>query len=131
MECYKCNGTGYLPGFAHVAQGVCFDCKGSGKRPDSAKKNIGYSRHFVEGFSGKGFFPEDQSNIVTVVAIGFIGHPTAEERIMTDGEFMYIGQPICRSSIWYKVPNADWQEFLNHYHKAYKRNLAAFLTAAA
>jgi hypothetical protein len=29
--CGKCNGTGYIPGFAHVAEGVCFDCMGLGK----------------------------------------------------------------------------------------------------
>jgi hypothetical protein len=29
-SCSKCNGTGFLPCFAHYAEGVCFDCGGTG-----------------------------------------------------------------------------------------------------
>lgn len=29
--CAKCNGTGFLPHFAHYAEGVCFSCLGVGK----------------------------------------------------------------------------------------------------
>ena len=29
--CGKCDGTGRLPHYGHIASGVCFDCQGSGK----------------------------------------------------------------------------------------------------
>ena len=29
--CPKCNGTGILSHYAHIASGVCFDCGGAGK----------------------------------------------------------------------------------------------------
>ena len=29
-SCSKCNGSGFLPCFAHYAHGVCFDCGGTG-----------------------------------------------------------------------------------------------------
>lgn len=28
--CTKCDGTGYIQGFSHVARGVCFRCDGAG-----------------------------------------------------------------------------------------------------
>jgi len=31
VECSKCNGTGGIPSFNHVAEGVCFQCAGAGK----------------------------------------------------------------------------------------------------
>lgn len=30
MECYKCGGSGKLPHYAHIGDGVCFQCKGAG-----------------------------------------------------------------------------------------------------
>lgn len=30
--CGKCSGTGFIPAFAHVYDGVCFDCLGTGGR---------------------------------------------------------------------------------------------------
>lgn len=30
LTCPKCDGSGSIPGYAHVAQGVCFCCGGSG-----------------------------------------------------------------------------------------------------
>jgi hypothetical protein len=137
MICYKCNGTGYLPGYSHVAQGVCFDCKGSGTRPDRAKNNIGYSRHFVQSFQGRPnpnvlhvdkydgreypdpFFPgEVQPTTWEVIALH--GHSSAEHRVMFWDGFYYVGQPVCRSSTWYKVPPDQWAEFKKHYKKALK-----------
>jgi hypothetical protein len=29
VECYRCNGRGFIPGFSHVCQGICFECYGS------------------------------------------------------------------------------------------------------
>lgn len=30
VKCYKCDGTGQINAFGHVANGVCFACKGAG-----------------------------------------------------------------------------------------------------
>lgn len=30
-QCLKCHGTGYIGIYAHVSQGLCFDCQGTGK----------------------------------------------------------------------------------------------------
>lgn len=30
-NCWKCNGTGHLPHYAHIANGACFACGGTGK----------------------------------------------------------------------------------------------------
>lgn len=30
LTCSKCNGSGYLQGFTHIKQGICFQCKGKG-----------------------------------------------------------------------------------------------------
>lgn len=40
-DCHKCGGTGYIAAFAHIANGDCFTCKGTGKvtyRP--SKQNV-------------------------------------------------------------------------------------------
>ena len=31
VSCCKCSGTGYIKGFSHIQNGVCFTCSGSGK----------------------------------------------------------------------------------------------------
>lgn len=31
MECPKCGGTGHIPHYAGIANGVCFTCAGNGK----------------------------------------------------------------------------------------------------
>jgi len=30
--CHECNGTGYKPWFAHISEGICFNCLGVGGR---------------------------------------------------------------------------------------------------
>lgn len=32
VTCSRCNGAGNITCYAHVAEGVCFSCKGTGKR---------------------------------------------------------------------------------------------------
>lgn len=38
--CTKCNGTGIIPQFLHYAQGVCFECGGSGINSSVLKSYI-------------------------------------------------------------------------------------------
>ena len=48
-DCWKCGGIGNLDVFSHVAKGVCFACKGTGKmlagKPVAAKNSL--ARAFV------------------------------------------------------------------------------------
>jgi hypothetical protein len=120
IECYRCNGKGFIPGFEHVANGRCFLCMGSGKLDAKKMKNVSYSRSFINKFYMMGSnFPEDQSNMVKIKCISNEGHATAEEWILSEGDFILIGQPVCRSS-WYKIPKSEWSEFIKHYAKVYK-----------
>lgn len=51
MTCPRCDGTGKIPEFGHVASGVCFRCCGSGKiveadyRPDPEFAVMLLNRH--------------------------------------------------------------------------------------
>jgi len=44
--CWHCQGTGELPHFRHIADGVCFACKGRGWQysPNAAKASKPYSQ---------------------------------------------------------------------------------------
>src|SRR5689334_10671717 len=124
MECYKCKGTGFISSFSHVSEGRCFCCNGSGSIPDAKKKNLGYSKAFIGEYLQRGFFPEDQSGMEKIKCIGMEGHLTAEIWILKDADFFYIGQPVCRASLWYKIPLASFPEFLIHYIKAFKLTIS-------
>lgn len=39
-NCSKCNGAGFIPQFAHYANGVCFDCGGTGIKSGILKEYI-------------------------------------------------------------------------------------------
>lgn len=39
-DCAKCKGSGFIPEFAHYAQGVCFDCAGTGIEKNVLQKYI-------------------------------------------------------------------------------------------
>lgn len=39
-SCGKCNGMGIIPAFAYYAEGICFDCGGSGINRDVLKMHI-------------------------------------------------------------------------------------------
>lgn len=130
--CYRCDGKGNLPGFSHVANGVCFRCNGSGSLPAKASKNKGFSVAFIADFAGStykgtefnidGFFP-NHLPLSIVSVIGFEGHLTAERQLLKDDNAYYIGQPVCRSSTWWRVPMDQWSEFKKHYLKVYKQQL--------
>ena len=36
MKCSKCNGTGYIGKWKHVANGLCFKCRGVKQEPELA-----------------------------------------------------------------------------------------------
>lgn len=42
-SCGKCNGVGIIPAFSYYANGICFDCGGSGINRDSLKTFINNS----------------------------------------------------------------------------------------
>jgi len=39
--CPKCNGRGVLPGYHHIARGVCFRCGGTGYDADAYEEIVG------------------------------------------------------------------------------------------
>lgn len=128
MECYKCDGKGVIDGFAHVANGRCFLCMGSGWLPKSKKKNIGYSKTFVSGFMQPGFSPSiedlETAGFSLIRWTGYEDHPTAKQGLFTDNKHIIYCQPICRAGMWFKVPLLDFPEFCEHYLKAFKKDLS-------
>ena len=40
IKCPKCGGTGYIPAYNHVEEGICFLCDGSGWISESEYKHI-------------------------------------------------------------------------------------------
>lgn len=115
ITCYRCNGRGHIPGFAHVAQGICFLCKGAKTLPARAANNIGFSQQFINGFRQNSYFPADlRADRIKLISDP---HPTAESWVLFDGEIVYIGQPVCRSSMWWAIPVAMWDEFKKHYKR--------------
>lgn len=119
ITCYRCDGKGHIPGFFHVAQGVCFLCKGSGQLPERSCKNVGFSKQFIQSFAQSVLFPAD-TKAERIVRISE-EHPTAEWWVMRDGEMVYYCQPVCRGSMWWAVPLAQWPEFVKHWDRAYKK----------
>lgn len=117
VKCPKCYGTGNLPGFAHVANGVCFQCRGTGKINEPKNGGITYSRAFINQYLQKGFFPAGLSYIPAIQILSNPGHATAEQRLLLIGNEYYIGQPICRGSIWYRIPTNDFDTFKKHWNK--------------
>ena len=121
VKCNKCNGTGNIQGFSHISGGLCFDCNGAGILAAPKKSTVKYSVSYCLPFAGPGFFPAEYQHMEKILCIGFNGHPTAEQWILKDEEFYYIGQPVCRSSTWWKVPKDTFIEFLENYDKAWRQ----------
>lgn len=119
--CTKCNGTGYIAGFAHVNNGVCFDCGGAGTRL-LMPNTVGYARQFVNDRLVRGFFiiedvlPEGTQALKCTAS--------AEEwlYLAADGSY-FIGQPVCKGGTYYHVQGQDWPEFTKHFNKLFKREL--------
>jgi hypothetical protein len=89
--------------------------------PDVKKKNIGYSRQFVNSFYMPSLFPDGFQNIEPIAVLSNKGHETAEERLIKDSEGNYhIGQPVCRGR-WYKVPENCFSECSQHWNKIHSK----------
>lgn len=98
-------------------------CNGAGIVPEAKKRNMGYSRSYIHAFSGSGYFPTAEVKATEWSAIAHIGHPTAEQRVMQFNGHYYIGQPVCRSSTWWKIPISEWADFKLHFNKVFKKSL--------
>lgn len=119
IKCNKCDGKGTIDGFAHIRNGICFDCNGTGTRYLSPK-SVTAGRAFINKYLQSGFFPENQSEMTKIFCYGYPEHETAQQWVLKNCDFYYFGQPICRSSTWYKVPLNEVSEFIEHFNKVTK-----------
>lgn len=124
MECYKCNGTGKIPGFSHVSGGVCFQCNGAGVLPDAKNNNVGYSRSIVASFYHSASFQEKLAHKIPNMQVLKRGMEAWDNWIFldTNTETYYICAPICRRNDWYEIPVMSLPEFLKHNKKAFKHS---------
>jgi len=121
MKCSKCNGTGFIGGFSHISEGVCFDCMGSGVLAKGKKHTVKYAVSYVRQFLQDGYF--NGIDKVEVKKIENKYHKTAVTMLMEDSNFYYIGQPICGGSTWFKFPKEVYSDFVGFYKKShYGRN---------
>lgn len=122
-KCSKCNGTGYLPMFAHYANGVCFDCMGIGIRGKLSVNNIQdqknlkghpYLRSFYVSKEYSTYFPND---VKKLKPISYINHPTAETFLGENDTNYFIYQPVCQANSWYSIPKNDFDKFKTEWNK--------------
>jgi hypothetical protein len=125
--CSGCRGTGYKPHFAHVANGLCFDCMGIGKwfevKAVANPGTVTFSRDFIKQYSQPGYCPKVDESTEMISCICNEGHATAEKWIMKKGGSYIIGQPVCQASIWYMIPAESMNEFIKHYNKVWKTQI--------
>ena len=123
MKCTRCNGSGYIPSFSHIQEGICFACNGTGIIPDSKKGTVSYANGYLSQFRYDTYFPEDQSNIKMIHCFDLKEHPTAKFWLMEEGNFYLVGQPICRTSLYYKFPKSELTTFVKFYKKVWKKDI--------
>ncbi len=113
LKCGKCNGTGFIRGFAHVSRGSCFDCGGSGNLVGK-EHTQNYSVQWVRVYKGEGYFKGDGK--IKLKSLRYEGEK-AEWMAMEDNDFYYIGQPVCGGSTHFKFPKDIGKEFVSHFKK--------------
>lgn len=89
-------------------------CYRSGVVPPPAKDS---AEHYVNEYAMSGFF-NFARNFPVIQVIASIGHPTAETKIVSQGCYVYVGQPICGASRYFRVPKELAREFLEQYIEA-------------
>lgn len=115
LKCNKCNGTGFISGFSHVSEGVCFVCGGAGTLVGK-EHTKNYSVQWVLQYKGDGFFKGEGK--VKVKCLKDKGK-TSEWAAMMDEEFYYIGQPVCGGSTHFKFSKDMGKEFVSHFKKTH------------
>jgi hypothetical protein len=121
VKCAKCNGTGYLPQFAWYAQGVCFDCLGSGFTSLEVSVEINKKlspaeliREFREHKDQPSF-----KGLTKVRSLKNESHLTAAHWLFEDKDFYYIGQPMCQNETAFKVCKTKFEDFKKNYNKSH------------
>lgn len=117
IKCNKCDGKGTIDGFSHIANGICFQCKGCGKIKEAKNGSVTYSRAYINQYYQKGYFPAGLTYIPAIQILANAGHQTAEQRLLLIGNEYYIGQPVCRGSIWYIISVSEFDTFKKHWNK--------------
>lgn len=119
--CGKCEGKGHIPSFAHVCEGVCFDCGGIGKvgsltvgfKPKKLT-DIQFIRQYVNK-GGTGGFESMPKEVKRIKAIQNINHPTATWWVGRLGDVYYIYQPVCMGNTFYTIPKGELNDFATRY----------------
>ena len=126
VKCGKCRGTGVIPGFYHVSEGVCFDCRGAGVLVEKKQGTVKYSRAFINEYRQRGYCSSVDADTKKLICIESEGHVTAEKWVMKKGDSYIIGQPVCHASGWYIIPAAHMPEFMKHYNKVHGTSIKLF-----
>ena len=76
VACPRCDGTGYIKGYSHVKDGICFKCDGTGKAAATAANVAAHKAAQAE----KNRRPDMSKRIATELHIragygGYIGYP--------------------------------------------------------
>ena len=129
QQCSKCQGTGFLPHYAHIADGVCFDCMGCGWRGIMAVHNVQKKekltgRPYVQQFLVNGNYSEIfAKDVENIKAVGWTGHATAEQWLAKKDGIYYLHQPVCKANSWYAVPEKEFNKFQKQFKKAFNRDI--------
>jgi len=123
-KCGKCSGTGFLAVFAYYAEGVCFDCMGSGYTTHEANIKLNKKRTPGEKIREFNLYWQKRSvgfaTLKKIRCFAWEGHKTAQHWILEDAHNMYLGQPDCQNGVDYQVPKEKWEEFKLNYMKVFK-----------
>lgn len=120
-KCGKCEATGNLPQFAYYANGVCFDCMGSGYVSLETSVEINKKLTPAQLIKKYHLFI-DQVKFQGLKKINCLKnkeHETAEHWLFERGKFFYIGQPKCQDKTSFKIPKIEFIEFINNYNKSH------------
>jgi hypothetical protein len=109
--CAKCAGKGIIPGFEWYANGVCFDCYGTGKTGSLNVALVPKGRALYNTFYVSRNYSQFPEGVENICEVQHIGHPTAAHYLAKKAETYYIHQPICGGNGWFEFPADQYEEF--------------------
>lgn len=113
-KCGKCDGKGVIPQFLYYANGVCFDCFGSGMTGQlnvSTKAKKQTPSRIVANYRVSGNYENEFPKNTTFVKQINGANETWGEVLSQDDDNYYVHQPICMANNWYCIPKSDKSKF--------------------